>query len=273
MHNSTDNTNTQSTSRRRRRAAALAVGGSILASACGLAGPASTYDYACPTNSKGEEADLATLSFLDLSGSGQDLNILGERLDLLQVELERVADCDGRATVIGFTSSTAAHQVLFDHHFDLEGATEIARDLNLPDEIADAMAKIGFEAQKAIEELPSDATDANTIFVLGSEFATAHADADTVVEIYGFTDGINTTGDANLNVAGLDNEAAIELADYLTPTDLSDVDTLTIRGIGKVAGDAQPPTDYVSAVRAHWQRVCDNSGATTCTITIGAVSR
>ena len=215
---------------------------SMLAAACGLASTDGDYTHSCPKSDNGESADLEALTFLDLSASGRDEAILANRLDVLQVELERVADCEGRATVIGFTSSTAAHSVLLDRVFHAEGATEIARDRDIPDQIAIAMDELRENVDLALDKLPADGTDVNAIFLLAADRLRS-LDPASVVEIYGFTDGITTVGDINLNQADLTQERAIELAHAAEAADLTGVARIEIRGVGKVAANTQPPSD------------------------------
>lgn len=233
----------------------------FLAAACGLAEERVDYSYSCPETDNGDTAHLEALAFLDLTASGRDEAILADRLDVLQVELERVADCEGRATVIGFTSSTAAHSLLLDHSFDGDGATEIARDRNIPDQISSAMAEIRENIDLSLDKLPADGTDVNAIFLLAAD-RLGSIDPASTVELYGFTDGITTTGTINVDQPDLTPEQAIELADTAVAANLSGITRVEIRGIGKVAADAQPPTDYVTAVTAHVTELCRRATAT-----------
>lgn len=248
----------------------------LLIAACGLAETGGDYSYTCPEADNGDDSFLEVLAFLDLSASGRDEAILADRLDVLQVELERVADCEGRATVIGFTSSTAAHSVLLDREFHAEGATEIARDRDIPELIGPAMDEIRENIEIALDKLPADGTDVNAIFLLAADRLGSVNSASTV-ELYGFTDGITTAGDSNLNQPELTSEQAVELAHLATATDLTGISRVEIRGVGKVAADAQPPSDYVNAITAHVTELCRRATSTTdatiCSVHTTTVAR
>ena len=258
------------------RAARVGLAGSLLAvsvSACSVGGARIAYDYRCPKTTSGETKTLDVTAFLDLTASGRDTALLGERLDVLQVELERAADCNARATVIGFTNSTAAHTVLLDRTFHLPGATEIARDRQIPEAIETAMTEIRANINTSLDRLPANGSDMDAMFVLAAEHASTITDPDTSIEVYAFTDGITTVGPLNLDSPDLTIERAIDLADSIPASDLHTVDTMVIRGIGKVAGTTQPPTDYVNAVKAHITELCHRSRAHTCTITTETLAR
>jgi hypothetical protein len=248
----------------------------MLLTACGLTAGSSDYDYSCPEDTNGDALPLAVLGFLDLSASGRSEPILSERLDTLQVELERVADCEGRATVIGFSDSTASNVVLLDRHFDAEGATEVARDRDIPDTINTSMDDIRANIDGALKRLPADGTDVSAMFVLAADQLSG-LDQGTAIEMYAFTDGISTAGSVNLNDPELTPSTAVELADAAVQVDLSRLVRIDVRGIGKVAGDVQPPTDYVAAVSAYVTELCrqatgDTNGAK-CTVRTITTSR
>ncbi len=264
------------------RTAGVALAGTVLAAvmaACNVSGAQVAYDYSCPEDDSGEAKDLNVLAFLDLTASGRDESLLSERLDVLQVELERAVDCDARATVLGFTNSTAAHTVLLDRAFDLEGATEIARDRQIPDAIDSVMTEIRSNVDGSLDRLPADGSDINAMFVLAAEHSATITTPDTSIEIYGFTDGISTAGPVNLNTADLSTQQAIDLAATIPASDLHSVDAVVIRGISKVAGTAQPPTDYVDAVKAHLTELCHRAVGDEparhdlCTITTETIAR
>lgn len=247
----------------------VGVSSALVLSACGLTAGSSEYDYSCPEDSNGDELPLVVLGFLDLSASGRSEPILSERLDTLQVELERVADCEGRATVIGFSDSTASNVVLLDRHFDAEGATEVARDRDIPDAIDASMDDIRANIDGALDRLPADGTDVSAMFVLAADQLPGLG-PDTAIEMYAFTDGISTAGSVNLNDPELTPSRAVELADAAVPVDLSRLVRIDVRGIGKVAGDVQPPTDYVAAISAYVTELCrqatGDTNGTKCTV-------
>ena len=78
-----------------------------LSTGCAAVGSdASNYNFVC------EDGPPEQLSLLDVSTSGRDLDILAERLNAIQVDAERVADCDGSLTVVAWGGSASTSEVL-----------------------------------------------------------------------------------------------------------------------------------------------------------------
>jgi len=232
---------------------ALAMSGCALVSIAERGQPS----YQCPVG-----RPLVTLDELDLSGASRSRPLLTQRLNVIQSDAERAAYCQGRFSAIAFSSSTAANAVVYDAVLSPSGATQIARNRVIPGLVKSVMDSVRSNVQAAMTNLPSNATDLTAAFVLGTDQIALHGRG-AAVRITILTNGITTTGPAQINTPGLTIAQAVAAADEAPPANLTGADVL-IEGIGTVAGSVQPPSDYVASVRAYARELCRRSHAASC---------
>ena len=84
------------------------------------------------------------------------LDILAERLNAIQVDAERVADCDGSLTVVAWGGSASTSEVLYQGQIRVLGASEIGRDRKIPAAV-DAVMGDALEALRIVAILSSPA--------------------------------------------------------------------------------------------------------------------
>ena len=222
-----------------RRVASLLACALVLASCSGSLGSASSaFDYECP-----EGASLVQVSLVDLSKGGLDETLIGERLDSVQVDAERAADCDGSLVVVSWAGSSASAEVLYDGSVPVAGATEVS-------------------GQQA-----GDLVGAFTVIadVVGREAGDGRA-----VWVNVYADGVSTGGDAPINDPNLTRSDVDALVAAQNLPGLEGV-KIALRGIGRVAGIVQPPQDYIDLVQAYAMGLCEATGAA-CLVSTSAVS-
>ncbi len=215
------------------------------------------YQYDCP------EGKLVQLSLLDVSSSGRSEDVLGERLDAIQVDAERVADCEGTLSVMAWSLSSAASTMLFRGDLATSGATEIGRDRKIEKKISETMESIRTALTGAFEKIDPTGSNLAGAFALAADQKLTLKDGEFLeVRIYG--DAISTVGSDSINSPMITVEEVNKLVENLTPVDLDGV-RVTLVGVGKTGGSIQPPQDYINVVRAYADAMCKHSGAT-CTI-------
>ena len=213
--------------------------------------PEQVDDRRCPSRPP------AIYAALDVSDTGRSPALISERLTALDDVLTATAVCGGRARVVAFTGSAAATDVLLDRDLKPDGATRRAQLRRVPELVDDAMDEVraGLDASR---DLPSGGTDVLAQLGLAREFARV-AGADRPLQVVIWSDGI-ASSPVDLNVADLDVGKATALADRVTVADLIGAD-VRFAGVGRPAG-AVPPTSYVDALKAFYQRACERSHAT-----------
>lgn len=228
----------------------------VLAASC-TTSSVGAFDYDCP------EGKLVQLSLLDLSSSGRAEDVLSERLDAIQVDAERVADCGGSLAVVAWSLSSAASTVLFRGDLATSGATEIGRDRKIEKKTLETMESIRAGLKGAFEKIDPTGSNLAGAFALAADQKLTLKDGENLeVRIYG--DAISTVGPDSINDPMITIEQASRLVESLAPVDLIGV-SVTLVGVGKTGGALQPPQDYINVVRAYADAMCRHSGAT-CTI-------
>lgn len=228
----------------------------LLAAGCSTTS-VGAFNYDCP------EGKLVQLSLLDLSSSGRTEDVLGERLDAIQVDAERVADCGGTLVVMAWSSSSAASTTLFRGDLATSGATEIGRDRKIEKIVSETMESIRTALTGAFGKIDPTGSNLTGAFALAADQKLSLRDNEYLeVRIYG--DAISTVGSDSINDPMITVEEVNLLANNLAPIDLNGV-SVTMVGVGKTGGAVQPPQDYINVVRAYADAVCRHSEAT-CTI-------
>lgn len=234
--------------------AAIAVATTIVLASCASGGGSGSFDYDCPADG------LVEVSLVDISASGRNEVILGERLDAVQVAGEKAADCDGELVAIAWSGSSSSSKILFSGTIPIAGATEIGRDRKIPAAISKVMDEIRSNLSVALKDIAPDKSDLAGAFYLLGDVASARAGQGKVLEVNVFTDAISTGGNTRINDPGLtkDRIQAIVAAQSLPTLEGMNV---SIRGVGRVAGVAPPPQDYIQLVQEYASGMCAKTGA------------
>lgn len=249
-----------------RRVASLLACALVLASCSGSLGSVSSaFDYECP-----EGASLVQVSLVDLSKGGLDETLIGERLDSVQVDAERVADCDGSLVVVSWAGSSASAEVLYDGSVPVAGATEIGKDRKIPDAVETVMEEIRTNLNGAIEVSGQQAGDLVGAFTVIADVVGREAGDGRAVWVNVYADGVSTGGDAPINDPNLTRSDVDALVAAQNLPGLEGV-KIALRGIGRVAGSVQPPQDYIDLVQAYAMGLCEATGAA-CLVSTSAVS-
>lgn len=225
--------------------------------ACGNVDSASEYDFECG------ETSSSLLSVVNVSAGARDATILGERLNRIQVDVERALDCESRFTLIAWSSSSASSRTIFDAELSTKGASEIGRDRKIADAAKDAMSEIRDELQAALETIDGSSSDMTAAFSIASDFVQGLS-GDVEPEITIYADGISTTGLAPNNSPTMTAQEMIEQFSSLSSWDLGDV-PIAVFGVGRVGGTEQPPEDYVNKLRTYMSELCDMA-STNCRV-------
>jgi len=228
----------------------------VLAAGCST-DSVGAFNYKCP------EGKLVQLSLLDLSSSGRTEDILNERLDAIQVDAERVADCGGTLVITAWSLSSAASTTLFHGDLTTSGATEIGRDRKIDDLISETMDSIRASLTGAFGKIDPTGSNLSGGFALAADQKLSLLD-DEYLEVRIYSDAISTVGNDSINYPTISVEDVNVLVNNLAPIDLIGV-SVTMVGVGKSGGSIQPPQDYINVVRAYADAVCQHSGAI-CTI-------
>jgi hypothetical protein len=224
---------------------------------CDATAPERVDERHCPSPSP------AVYAAVDVSDTGRSPGLVSERLSALDGLLTDTAVCAGRARVVAFTGSAAATEVLLDDDLKPEGATRRAQLRRIPALVQGAMDAIRARLDTAGQRLPTGGTDVLAQLGLAREFR-GQAGSDRPLQLVIWSDGI-ATSPVDLNAADLDVARASTLADRtIAVPDLTGA-SVTFAGIGRPAG-AVPPTAYVDALKAFYQRTCERTHATTCSV-------
>jgi len=233
---------------------ALAVVPVMLTSCAVESAEAGGFGFECPTDG------LVQISLLDISASGRHETILGERLDAVQVDTERAADCEGELVVIAWAGSSSSSRVLFAGQVGTQGATEIGRDRKIPEVVTEVMTGIKDELQIALEEIPADGSDLIGGFYLVSDVVQARASLAVEPSVRIYSDAISTGGTARINDPWVTQQELSTIVAAQTLPDLTGV-SIGIHGVGRVAGVTPPPQDYVQLVQEYARGLCARTGA------------
>ena len=219
-----------------------------------------SFNYQCP------EKHLVQLDLIDLSSSGRSKDILDERLKAIQLDVERVTDCEGTFTVVAWSVSSAASFTVFQGTLSTSGATEIGRDRKIPKAVAQTMVKVRAGLTEAFAKVDPVGSDLFGAFSL-AEDQNKILGQNEYLEINIFTDAITNVPPGSVNEPGLSEDQIIQLAERATQINLRDVQVKLI-GIGKTGVEVtQPPQDYILLLRSYAEAMCKNTRAKCVTLT------
>lgn len=213
-----------------------------------------SFTYSCP------EQQLVQLDLIDLSSSGRTKDILDERLKAIQLDVERVTDCEGTFTVVAWSVSSSASFTVFQGALSTAGATEIGRDRKIPKAVAQTMGEIRAGLTEAFTKVDPVGSDLFGAFSLAEDQHKILGEGEHL-EINIFTDAITNVPPGSVNQSGLSEDQVIKLAERATQIDLRDVQVKLI-GVGKTGIEvSQPPQDYILLLRSYAEAMCKNTQA------------
>ncbi len=234
------------------------VAGAVVISGC-VSSTGGAYDHECGAGK------LVQMSLIDLSSSGRDEALLSERLDAIQLDAERVIDCEGRLMVVGWSSSSAASRELFNRPLSTTGATEIGRDRKISKAIEGIMSDIRESVDASFGVIDPNGSDLSGAFALVADRRASLGD-DQVLEVHIYTDAISTTGATAINDPLLTKEVVQDMVASQQSPNLAGA-RISLFGVGKVGGTVQPPQDYIAVIRAYAEAMCKATGASCRTFT------
>lgn len=226
----------------------------------------------CSTSAPGELGRLQALSAdcgsrplntfvqLDESGSARDAALTKERLLLVQAIAERALVCGGHLKVSVFSSSSGANQTLYDGDVTIQTPTGNARLKRVPTALNQVMREITAAFDPAVEALPADGSDFLSAYRLFAEQASQLPDAR--LDAYLLTDGLTNVGSVQITGA-LSKDQATAFAEQVDLPNLPADASLTVAGLGRVAGDPVP-SDVIAGEVAFYTALCSRTGAGAC---------
>jgi hypothetical protein len=220
-----------------------------------------------------KDTTLAEYAAVDVTASDQSDTITAARNAALTDLLTQAAVCNGRVRIDAFTGSAAAHQVVYDHPLQPEGATQIARLRKVEDLVTEQMTTIKTGIADASHVLPADSSDPVAQFGLAAEWADQLAETEQVhLTVDLLTDGMATTGIVLNTPALTTTAAAADLAAHTPVATLPADAQVQVSGLAKTAG-TPAPTPYVEALKTYYAAVCAKTGAASCSIVVDYVAR
>lgn len=213
-----------------------------------------SFNYQCP------EKRLVQLDLLDLSSSGRSEDILDERIKAIQLDAERVTDCQGVLSVVAWSVSSASSFTIFQGTLATSGATEIGRDRKIAKAVDQTMVEVRSGLNEALKKIDPVGSDLFGAFSLAEDQYKSLGQNDHL-EINLFTDAITNVPPDSVNEPGLTTEEAVQLAQRTSQIKLTDTQ-IKVVGVGKTGIKiAQPPQEYVLRLRTYATAMCENTQA------------
>lgn len=242
----------------------MAAASLCLLSACSVDGQAMSgelgRDQAVQASCAGKQ--LASMVTLDVSGTGRSQEIADAHLKTVTAVARRTAVCGGHLRVTAFDGTSAVTRPIYDGELHAAGATEIARLRRVPAMVDDVMATVSKGYQSALAAPPiGNGTDITGQYRLAGEYASQLGTGYTL-EFVLLTDGFQTTG-ADAITHALSADEAQTLAAKVNLPQLKGA-TVTVAGLGKVAG-TPPPSAEVEGLVRFYTAICERTGASKCT--------
>lgn len=208
---------------------------------------------ACP------DAPLKSIGLVDITGSSFASHSGDDYETAISKLAHRTAACGGDLWVATFGESSGQTVTLLEQSFQVEAPTENAKHRKREKLAEDAVSVARDKLGDAAARTPASATDVLGLLRLIEEAKAQHPDA--AHEVLILTDGFTNVGVDPAAVAS--SEAAVALADQVEVPDLSSVE-LTFVGIGRTTTSVH--SSVIEHVTAFWQRVCERTGAASCTV-------
>ncbi len=207
------------------------------------------FNFECP------EKKLVQLDLLDLSSSGRASDVLDERLKSIQIDVERVTDCEGEFSLVAWSASSASSYEIFQGTLKTAGATEIGRDRKISNAVSQTMAEIRSGLTDAFERVNPVGSNLFGAFSIAEDQLKTLGPNDEL-EIVIYSDAITNVSQHSVNQAGLTEEQAIKSAQIASGIELVDI-RVSIIGVGKTGNKiSQPPQGYVLMLRIYAEEMC-----------------
>lgn len=246
----------------------------MLSSACGLAGPNSSYNSMEAVDATCPDGAVHALVAIDVSGTRQSKPLSDADDTAVRSLVQRTFICTGDLQVSAFTGSVASTEIVYAGSLHLEGATETARLRREPDATDAVMNEIHERLGDAARSINPAAGGTDVLGQLGliEEFGRQLQREGNDAQLIGLvvTDGEDTE-QLQLADPALTKSAAEEVADAATVPNLDGAE-LSIIGIGKSSNGTIAPTPHVDALKAAWSRICERTGASQCTVVTDAAN-
>jgi hypothetical protein len=201
---------------------------------------------------------------IGVSSSGRDTQIVDERRAEIRHQLAIAAYCKDELIVRAWSTAGAVRTLWSpDDALEIHGQTDASRRRRVGRVADDAMKTVDDRLQQALNELPAEGSDFLAWPDLAAD-AVHELGGDRPVAVTVLDDGVQSSG-PDLNVP-LTIADATRLAAQHAPADELHGVTVTIEGVGQVAGIPAPAGgEWVPALRAFALRTCDATGAV-CTV-------
>ncbi|MDR1237003.1 MAG: hypothetical protein LBK28_02055 [Propionibacteriaceae bacterium] len=221
------------------------------------AGRAAASTASCP------DTPLATLIARDISGTQNSPDLTDRALTVVEAEIQQAVACaaktsHGHVGLWLFATNTAQTATVLSRDITVDGATEIARQRKAARDgiAASLMAEVRRAYDQALADLPATASDVLSQFPLAVE-QTKQLEQRTgeawTLNFVVLTDGL-ASRPAELGDGALTTTAARQLATSLDPPWDTDHKawSVSVVGVGRIAGDQQPPTEAIEALKAFY---------------------
>jgi hypothetical protein len=198
---------------------------------------------------------------IDGTGSSASDDIVAARMAAIESIARTTAACSGYLKVIVFSSSSTANVTLFDGLLRQPGATDNARLQRVPSAVDTTMKTIRAAYGPAVTGLDNHGSDIIGQYRLAGEWL-QQLGGSYALHLYLLTDGFQT-GDVNLAGQVLTSAQAIALAQQASVPALLPGATVTVAGLGRIAG--QPPSSQqVDGLVAFYNALCRRTNAAAC---------
>lgn len=200
---------------------------------------------------------------LDFSGTGRDAELLKARLQALQDMSDQVAACGGFLKVIGFAASAADTVTLGEKELPTTFGTENARLIKAGKTIEELMEEVKDQLPAALKETNAGATDVLAQFELARQYQQQRGTGTLFVGVA--SDGIATARPIRMNTPAFTEAVARVAAERVRVPDLAGA-RVHFHGLGKTAGDKEPSTERIAALKTFYDVYCARTRAA-CLVT------
>jgi hypothetical protein len=208
---------------------------------------------------------VAAYGATDLSGTGRGDELVAGRTAALRDLVARTAVCSGHIRIVAFSGSVTETVILVDRGLEPSGATEAARLLSANKLITGVEKAIEKLLPAAEKQLSPAATDVLSQFGAAREYG-EQLGSTYRLDVVIASDGLTTTGAYITNIANFTEAVANDAGRRVPMPDLSGA-TVTVTGVGRVAGVSQPPTAYVVALKIFYETACGRTHARCIVVT------
>ncbi len=233
-----------------------------LAALAACSSPGDRWAGSCPA---GSDASTFHVAAIELSPSELDDGLLADRLVDLERHVGEAIDCDADLEVLLLANSQAT--TLYEASFDATLGTESARDLELPERQAEAMAEIERAIAAHLADVDAAAgSDPGAVYrAIDNRLVRLSGDAE--VRLLVLSDGVTETPAVSLNRPIRPDEVGELAAEVAPPVDLGRRVHVDWPDIGRTADPRGAPGDWLDLLAQVWEQACLDRQAATCLVT------